>query len=165
MLTYDESETYAKPNHIATLLLGSAVPAALRGTHDDTFYTHYSLLSTMELNWQLCHLGRYDVGANVFAFVADLAGSTAKNREPSNAPSVDNSISYPGPLHSDLAKRTAWPPPNLELIGPGGKPVLDTIRLAWEADAEADTPYDGSGNVFDGAKNAPVYKKPAVNAA
>jgi len=48
MLTYDESESYEEPNHIVTLLLGSAVPPFLKGTEDDTFYTHYSMLSTVE---------------------------------------------------------------------------------------------------------------------
>ncbi|EAQ86868.1 hypothetical protein CHGG_08121 [Chaetomium globosum CBS 148.51] len=84
-LTYDESETYTEPNHIVTLLLGSAIPPALKGSQDDTFYTHYSMLSTLQANWGLHNLGRYDVGANVFKLVADKVGYTA-NKDPENLP-------------------------------------------------------------------------------
>ena len=45
LLTYDESQTYEKPNKIGSLLLGSAIPANLKGTADNTFYTHYSITS------------------------------------------------------------------------------------------------------------------------
>lgn len=162
MLTYDESETYSRPNHIATLLLGSAIPAALRGTEDDTFYTHYSMLSTLEANWQLPNLGRYDVGANVFRFVADASGYT-QNKDPENAATVDNSISYRGALHDDPSMRLAVPAPNLKLVGAGGLPVLDAIRTAWSGAVKWETPYDGSGRVCDGDRNPPVYKPPAPN--
>lgn len=162
MLTYDESETYSKPNHIATLLLGSAIPPALKGTKDDTFYTHYSILSTVQLNWDLPHLGRYDVGANVFQFVADKAGY-AKNREPENARSVNNSASYPGLLHDDPAQQLPVPPPNTKLVGASGRPILHAIEVAWSGLLEGDTPYDGSGRVCDGGDNLPVYKPPEAN--
>ncbi|KAL1838295.1 hypothetical protein VTJ49DRAFT_2835 [Mycothermus thermophilus] len=128
-LTYDEAETYEEPNHIVTLLLGSAVPPALRGTTDDTFYTHYSMLSTLQANWGLHNLGRYDVGANVFKFVAEKVGY-AGNRDPENAKSVNNSASYPGALYDDPAKRLPIPPPNTRLIGAGGMPVLPAIIQA-----------------------------------
>ena len=162
MLTYDESEDYSKPNHIATLLLGSAIPAKLKGTTDDTFYTHYSILSTIEANWKLPHLGRYDVGANVFQFVADWVGYTG-NRDPPNAGSVNNSLSYPGALNSDTLKVIGIPPPNTKLIGASGLGILDQIRAEWSIAATWKTPYDGSGKVFDGDKNLPVYGPPAPN--
>jgi hypothetical protein len=155
-LTYDETEDYSKPNRIASLLLGNAVPERLKGSTDSTFYTHFSILSTMENNWELPNLGRFDVGANVFQFVADMTGY--ENKDPPNVATVNNSVSYPGPLNRNhLAKTTVYPPPNLKLTGAGGKPVLKAIAEAWKSEAKSDTPYDGSGNVYD-ADNLPVYK-------
>lgn len=159
-LTYDESETYSEPNHIVTLLLGNAIPPALKGTEDDTFYTHYSILSTMQANWGLHNLGRYDVGANVFKLVADKMGYTG-NKDPENAATVNNSVSYPGILNDDPSKQRAIPPPNLRLIGAGGLPILPAIEAAWSGAKKWQTPYDGSGRVCDGDSNPPVYNTPA----
>jgi hypothetical protein len=156
-LTYDESEDYSKPNQIVSLLLGSGIPKDKQGSEDKTFYTHYSVLATAENNWDLANLGRYDVGANVFQFVADKTGY--KNKEPENAASVDNSLSYPGALNNDSALE--YPPPNLKLTGAGGQPILESIRKTWQTDEFKKTPYDGNGNVNDGSKNLPVYGLPA----
>lgn len=161
-LTYDESETYGEPNHIVTLLLGNAIPPALKGTTDDTFYTHYSILSTLQANWGLHNLGRYDVGANVFQYVADIAGYDG-NKEPENAATVDNSVSYPGMLNNDTSKRLPIPVPNLHLTGAGRLPILPSIAAGWSGGPKWQTPYDGSGRVFDGDKNLPVYSSPAVS--
>jgi hypothetical protein len=159
MLTYDESATYEKPNHIVTLLLGSAIPPAQKGTEDRTFYTHYSMLSTIEWNWGLPNLGRYDVGANVFQFAADVAGGYRGNKAPENVKTVDNSLSYPGFLHNETT--LPIPPPNLGLVGASGQGVLEIIKNTWRAEMGRDTPYDGSGRQYDGAKSPPVYKKPS----
>jgi hypothetical protein len=161
LLTYDESATYGEPNHIVSLLLGCAIPPESKGTTDDTFYTHYSILSTVQNNWELPNLGRYDVGANVFKWVAERSGYS-QNKDPANAATVDNSVSYPGFLNSHHDKARPIPPPNTKLVGAGGLPVLDSIRKLWEVDsAQQPTPYDGSGNVVDGNKNLPVYKEQA----
>ncbi|KAK3986631.1 putative acid phosphatase [Cladorrhinum sp. PSN332] len=164
MLTFDESEDYSRPNQIVTLLLGSAIPSALKGTQDGTFYTHYSMLSTIENNWQLPNLGRYDVGANVFKFVAERT-KYKKNRDPENRRAVNNSVSYPGLLNSDPAKVLPIPVPNSKLIGAGGRPVLDSIKSTWASASMGSwqTPYDGSGKVFDGDKSPPEYKTAAAN--
>lgn len=155
-LTYDEADDYSKPNRIASLLLGSAVPEKLWGSTDDTFYTHFSILSTMENNWRLPNLGRFDVGANVFQLVADVTGYT--NKDPPDVARVNNSVSYPGPLNRDhTTKMTTFPPPNLKLTGAGGKPVLKEIAQTWKSEAKSKTPYDGSGKVYDG-EEVPVYK-------
>ncbi|KAI1179879.1 phosphoesterase family-domain-containing protein [Nemania sp. FL0916] len=154
-LTYDETEDYSKPNRIASLLLGNAVPEKLKGSTDDTFYTHFSILSTIENNWELPNLGRSDVGANVFQFVADVTGYT--NSDPPNAANVNNSVSYPGPLNRNhTIKLTTFPPPNLSLTGAGGKPILEAVAQTWESAARSQTPYDGSGTVYDG-DHIPVY--------
>ncbi|KAI0484525.1 phosphoesterase family-domain-containing protein [Xylariaceae sp. FL0804] len=155
-LTYDETEDYGEPNRVVSLLLGSAVPDGAKGSEDHTFYTHYSLLATAQHNWDLPNLGRYDVGANVFQILADVTGH--ENRDPPNAAAVNASVSYPGPYNRNhTVKLTAIPPPNLHLTGAGGLPVLDSVRQTWEKAASLDTPYDGSGNVYDG-DSMPVYK-------
>ncbi|KAI0911388.1 phosphoesterase family-domain-containing protein [Ustulina deusta] len=155
-LTYDETEDYSQPNRIVSLLLGNAVPESLRGSTDDTFYTHFSILSTVENNWELPNLGRFDVGANVFKLVADMTGYP--NNDPPNVASVNNSISYPGPLNRNHStKLTTFPPPNLKLTGAGGQPVLKTVAQTWKSASKSGTPYDGSGAVYDG-DNLPVYK-------
>ncbi|KAI2615138.1 putative acid phosphatase Pho610 [Hypoxylon sp. NC1633] len=160
-LTYDETEDYSGPNRIVSLLLGNAVPDSLKGSEDDTFYTHFSILSTVERNWELSNLGRFDVGANVFQFVADATGYL--NREPPNAATVNNSVSYPGVFNKNHPSKLGMiPAPNLQLIGAGGLPVLDSIYDQWKGEADSNSPYDGSGNVYDG-DNVPVYKAQAHN--
>ncbi|KAI0884523.1 putative acid phosphatase Pho610 [Annulohypoxylon maeteangense] len=160
-LTYDETEDYSKPNRIVSLLLGSAVPNSLKGTEDNTFYTHFSILATAENNWDLPNLGRFDVGANVFKLVADVTGYD--NKDPSNIATVNNSVSYPGAFNRNHTTRlTAIPPPNLQLVGAGGQPVLNLVREHWKASANTDTPYDGSGSVYDG-DHAPIYNPQARN--
>ena len=164
LLTYDESETFELPNRIVSLLLGGAIPKDLKGTKDDTFYTHYSILSTVEDNWDLPNLGRYDVGANVFDLVAQQTGYT--NSPPPNLASVNNSLSYPGYLNSDPAKHLDIPPINIQLIGAGGKGVVESAKYIWKMVANQATPYDGSGRIYDGGNgidslNKPVYKAQA----
>ncbi len=60
LLTFDENENRAVNNQVWATLLGGALPANLHGTTDSTFYTHYSALSTVQANWALGSLGRYD---------------------------------------------------------------------------------------------------------
>ncbi|GAP85589.1 putative acid phosphatase-like protein [Rosellinia necatrix] len=155
-LTYDETEDYSQPNRIASLLLGSAVPKKLWGSTDDAFYTHYSILSTMQNNWDLPSLGRFDVGANVFQLVADV--TNYNNKDPPDVAKVNNSVSYPGPLNMyHSTKLPRYPPPNLKLTGASGRPVLEAIARTWKSEAKSDTPYDGTGKVYDG-DDLPVYK-------
>ncbi|KAG0279584.1 hypothetical protein BGZ95_000782 [Linnemannia exigua] len=81
VITFDETDDYLiQDNLVYTLLLASndaVIPASLRNTVDTTFYTHYSLLSTVEDNWDLGTLGRNDANkrlANVFGLVANRTG-------------------------------------------------------------------------------------------
>ncbi|KAK1982324.1 phosphoesterase [Colletotrichum cereale] len=155
-LTYDESEDHSKPNQIVSLLLGSALPNALKGTEDKTFYTHYSMLSTVEYNWETPNLGRYDVGANIFKFVQDLGSKViVPNKDPPNMASVNNSESYFGALNNDTSRFRPYPAPNLALNGSSGLPILEHVRLQWVYH-EAPTPYDGSGTLYD-ANFQPQY--------
>ncbi|KAM7204772.1 putative acid phosphatase [Rhypophila sp. PSN 637] len=165
MLTFDESETYNEPNHIGTLLLGSAIPPKLKNTKDATFYTHYSILSTIEYNWDLPNLGRYDVGANIFRWVGEATGYdvASRLRDPTNADTVKNSFSYPGFLNQDESKWLPIPVPNLNLVGSSGKSVAEAVVKNWQSAVDKHTPYDGSGKVQDGEENLPVYKPPMGN--
>lgn len=162
LLTYDESATYPKPNRIVSLLLGGAVPAELKGTNDSTLYTHYSILSTLENNWELPNLGRYDVGANVFDFVAKKTGYV--NHSPEDIAAVNNSLSYGGFLNADPKLYKALPPPNLQLVGAGGKGVDESVKSAWTSAAGDMTPYDGSGLLYDGGNGTVDPKAPAYKA-
>lgn len=155
-LTYDESEDYGKPNRIVSLLLGSAIPAFSKGTEDKTFYTHYSMLSTVEYNWETPNLGRYDVGANIFKFAQDLGSKViVPNKDPPNMASVQNTESYFGPLNGDASRFRPYPPPNLALNGSSGLPILEHVRLQWVYHNQP-TPYDGSGTLYD-ANFQPQY--------
>jgi acid phosphatase len=167
LLTYDESETYSVPNRIVSLLLGGAVPENLKGTNDSTLYTHYSIISTLENNWDLPNLGRYDVGANVFKLVSDQTGYV--NHPPADTASVNNSLSYGGFLNSNPAAYLPIPAPNLQLVGAGGQGVVERVQSDWASAAKDTTPYDGSGYLYDGgngqsAPNTPVYKAQGANA-
>ncbi|KIN01163.1 hypothetical protein OIDMADRAFT_19141 [Oidiodendron maius Zn] len=66
LLTFDETESYISNNDVFSVLLGDAVPTSSHGTTDGTEYTHYSMLSTVENNWDLGNLGQGDVGAAIF---------------------------------------------------------------------------------------------------
>jgi acid phosphatase len=157
LLTYDESETYKLPNHIASLLLGGSIPADLIGTKDDTFYTHYSILSTLQNNWDLPNLGRYDVGANVFDLVTKSTGW--QNQQITVPDGTNLSKSYPGYLNSKSPG--SIPPPNKKLTGAGGQGILADIEVMWRTDDA--TPYDGSGKVFDGDDATPTSAAPITN--
>lgn len=166
-LTYDEADDYTQPNKIASLLLGNAVPEALKGTEDDTFYTHYSILASAEHNWGLPNLGRYDVGANVWAFQADADAGFENNGDPDTLAGINSSASYPGFLSRDPARWAAVPPPNLKLTGAGGRGVLDKVVFKWRSKDQELSPYDGVGEPFDGGEWLPEYvpQEPNVAAA
>lgn len=65
ILTFDEGSTFGT-NQIYAVLLGGAVSSAQVGSTDDTAYDHYSLLKTVETNWNLGDLGENDVDATAF---------------------------------------------------------------------------------------------------
>ncbi|KAI4519581.1 hypothetical protein K525DRAFT_205742 [Schizophyllum commune Loenen D] len=144
VLTFDENETYAKQNRVYTLVLGKGLPKHLVGKTDDTFYTHYSLLSTVEANWGLKSLGRNDVNktmSNVFDFVAHKTGYKnvhvpEKKRSHLNVTGV-----FAGPLNPQMYL-PFYAPENLDVIGAGGQGVyvadsLDTsVKYSTLGDAQ-----------------------------
>ncbi|KAH9884349.1 phosphoesterase family-domain-containing protein [Xylariomycetidae sp. FL2044] len=66
ILTFDECENYLAPNRVFTVLPGSVVADDRIGSTDSTRYNHYSLLKTVEDNWDLGELGENDVSATPF---------------------------------------------------------------------------------------------------
>ncbi|KAH7883978.1 phosphoesterase family-domain-containing protein [Phlebopus sp. FC_14] len=126
LLTFDENETYTVNNQVYSILLGGAIPENLRNTIDDTFYTHYSTLSTVENNWNLGNLGRQDTNktvANVFKFVADTTGYENNDLVAnSSLPLLNITATIPGPLNPDY-----WVPylaPNTFATGGGSGPTF-----------------------------------------
>ena len=129
LLTFDENETYTVKNKIWAVLLGDVIPANLRGTTDNTFYTHYSTISTIEANWGLYHLGRGDVNtnySNVLSIVANATGYT-------NAQVADADIPYfnfTSVGYFDVAKPGPIPAVNTTATGAGGRGVLPVLKGA-----------------------------------
>ncbi|ONH67792.1 putative acid phosphatase [Cyberlindnera fabianii] len=127
LVTFDETETYSVKNKVFALLLGGAVPEEKRGTVDSTFYQHYSEISTVEANWDLPHLGRHDVDANVFQIVADKTGVTNVDVDTTNRV---NNHSYVGWITDETYD---FPAPNVNAVNMNGKPILDSIKSVWES--------------------------------
>ncbi|KAJ7135094.1 phosphoesterase family-domain-containing protein [Mycena filopes] len=123
VVTFDEAETYTQQNNVFAVALGGAIPLKLRGTTDNTLYTHYSLLSTVQANWGLKSLGRQDTNAtvsNVFSFVADKTGY--KNVHVATPPQFNLTGIFPGALNS-LAY-VPFAAPNLKAHGAGAGGVF-----------------------------------------
>lgn len=152
-IAFDESGTTSAANRINTVLFGSAVPTSLVGQTDATYYDHYSELATVEANWKLHTLGRYDVGANVFSFVANVTGDTIRAPSSPTLSSVMLNKSYPGIFNS--ATTRAIPVPNTTLAV-NGRTVLPAIVSTWGSAAlQKCTTYTGAVDVPSGA-NPPV---------
>lgn len=64
--TFDESESYEDTNQVYTAFFGDMVKP---GAADDARYDHYSLLRTLEDNWELGDLGGNDAKAKAVAGV------------------------------------------------------------------------------------------------
>jgi hypothetical protein len=127
LLTFDENETYTIKNRIWGLLLGDVIPANLRGTTDNTFYTHYSCISTVQANWGLYNLGRGDVNpqySNVFQLVANKTGWTNTQVAPSDIPYFNFTKSG----YFDAASPGPIPAVITNVTGPGGRGVLPSLK-------------------------------------
>jgi len=78
VLTYDEAEyvngSNGLTNQIYTVLLGGPGVPVTVGLSDYTLYSHYSLLKTSLVNWNLGSLRRYDQIATPFLRYAPLCG-------------------------------------------------------------------------------------------
>ncbi|APA12491.1 hypothetical protein SS1G_03900 [Sclerotinia sclerotiorum 1980 UF-70] len=127
VLTWDENNEDDEENKMFAILLGGAIPPAFKNTTDNTFYNHYSMLSTIELNWGLPSLGRWDCGANVLGLVASKAGYD--NYAVNTTKLLFNS-SYPGPLSSERFD-PVWPLPDTKSNCGSGQGVLKKIIDEW----------------------------------
>src|SRR5271155_4027481 len=128
LITFDEDETYTIKNQVWALLLGDAIPPSLRGTTDNTFYTHYSTLSTIQNNWGLYNLGRGDVVANfsnVFQLVANATKYTG-NVVVAPADIPYNNFTSSG--YFDTTNEGPIPAVNETALGAGGKGILPSLK-------------------------------------
>lgn len=160
LITWDENHTYTIKNNILGILLGDAVPADLVGTTDTNIYTHYPELATVEANWDLDSLGRYDVGANVFSLVAHKTGDTLRNW--TGLPSFDEvyfNSSYTGSLSSAPGP---WPEPNTVTVV-NGRSVLPSIVNTWSS-FSGET-YYGTGIEIADEQHPPVLVAKAQTTA
>ena len=131
LVTFDENATYAKQNRILALLLGDALPDDLVGEKDDNFYNHYSEIATVQANWGLDNLGRWDAGANVWKMVADVTGDKVRPWD-GDVP-LDQMFwnqSYGGVFNSD-PKGYVYPKPNLD-IERSGRKIAPVVKKTWE---------------------------------
>lgn len=148
ILTFDENHTYTQQNRIVGILLGDAVPKELVGTTDNNFYNHYSEIATVQANWGLDTLGRWDVGANVFDFVAKKTGDTVRQWS-GKVPFSQMywNVSYAGKLNN---KNTSvpWPVPGTSLEH-NGRVVADVVKKTWSS-LEKDSAYTTALEVPDG---------------
>jgi acid phosphatase len=148
LLTFDENESKTKPNKVFSILLGGAVPDSLKGTTDDTFYNHYSTISTVSVNWGLPSLGRWDCNANVFQIVANKTGYVNHKVDTTH---LFFNASYPGPL-SDTKYIPTWPAPDTSAKCAAGKGVLQAVVSTWSKSTPtynytSPYPYDAANGI------------------
>lgn len=121
-------------NHVAGIILGSALPSNLVGTTDSSYYNHYSELSTVQANWGLHTLGRWDVGANVWKFVGAQTGDIIRtwNAKIAGAPFSAYlwNQSYGGVWSNANDTTHTYTAPNLALVQ-NGRTVLPAVAKVW----------------------------------
>lgn len=128
LVTFDENKSHNKKNKVWALLLGGIIENSHLNTSDNTYYTHYSELSTVENNWNLHNLGRNDTNnngnANVFQVLAQKSGY-------SNI-FVDTTNQYFNkPIPGYWSGLKILPEINCSAIGTSEKGVLTTIKNTW----------------------------------
>ncbi|KAL3478748.1 phosphoesterase family-domain-containing protein [Aspergillus californicus] len=130
LITFDEDKTYRKTNRIFSILLGNAVPHHLRGTEDDTFYTHYSVIASISANWGLPSLGRWDCGANILELVANKTGYANFDVDTTH---LTLNQTYPGPFsNGDLSEYSPiWPNPVIDAECSAGNGILDSVKETY----------------------------------
>ncbi|KAJ5646200.1 Acid phosphatase [Penicillium lividum] len=151
LLTFDEDGaivsgdkyTYDQGNRVYSILLGGAIPDDLKGTTDDTFYTHYSSIASVSANWGLPSLGRWDCGANIFELVANKTGYINYDVDLTN---LYLNETYAGPLatgeldeYFDITSTLktvagsswTWPVPNTSAKCSAGHGVLDAVKKTY----------------------------------
>lgn len=87
VMTFDESETDGAHNHIYAALIGDALQPISQGHEDTTRYDHYSLIRTVEENWDLGSLGKNDTGAAVISTGAQSINTSSNATNSSSSSS------------------------------------------------------------------------------
>lgn len=156
LITFDENETYTIQNRVFSVLLGDALPPKYVNSTDSSFYDHYSELSTVEANWGLHTLGRWDVGANVFQIVAEHSGDLVRpwSQHAAGEPLSERyfNLSYSGIFNS----KTWAPQPVPDVFSwVNGRTTLPSIVETWITQ-EYKNYYHGQLEIPDGL-NPPVY--------
>jgi acid phosphatase len=148
LLTFDESEQYTIQNRVFAVLLGGAIPANLKGTTDNTFYSHYSTIASVSANWGLPSLGRWDCGANIFQLVANKTGYANYDVNTTN---LYMNESFPGPLSSNTYSVFSpnWPIPVTDQKCSAGNGVLQQVvntygNMTPTYNYTTPFPYDGN---------------------
>lgn len=148
---FDENEEYKQQNRVFSILLGDAIPQELVGTTDSNFYDHYSEISTVEANWDLHTLGRWDVGANVYAFVAAKTGDRIRTLENPPLDQTYLNASYPGIFNNK--NYAPLPVPDTSSCR-NGRTVLPAVREIWGSQQDKSC-YHGQVEIPSGL-NPPV---------
>jgi hypothetical protein len=154
-----DGQNPAARNHVAGIILGNAVPPKYVGTVDDSYYNHYSQLSTVEANWGLHHLGRWDVGANVWKVVGEHTGDEIRYWNESIAGGSFESYywnqSYGGVFSSGLNTTHTYVAPNVDLTH-NGRTILPKIKELWgSSPAEWNWGWHMHGNRWPGNNGRP----------
>lgn len=151
LLTFDESGNYTVPNRVFSFLVGGAIPKHLKGTSDDTFYTHSSIIASLSANWGLPSLGRWDCGANLLDMVAEKTGYVNWEVDISNAYINET---YPGPLSdNELSEYSPkWAIPATKGACSAGHGIAEIVKKTYHGlqptyNYTSPIPYDAvSGN-------------------
>jgi Phosphoesterase family len=149
VINFDEDSTYTISNRVMTVILSDLLPEELVGATDDNVYTHYSNLATVEANWGLDTLGRWDVAANVYSYIADITGDTVRPPQVAVGDFFFNQ-SYPGAFAYTYPQNIGpMPVPNTTMEVNGRKVFSDVVDT-WSGlqectfyDADAVVPPDG----------------------
>ncbi|KAI1340162.1 phosphoesterase [Xylariaceae sp. FL0016] len=153
-ITWQANGQYpTESNHVAGILIGDAIPQELVGTTDDAYYNHYSWLASIEANFGLHTLGRWDVGANVWRLVGSKTGDEIRTWDPAAATSVavnhdagfrregdyafDSYLwnqTYGGLFSSDNHTTHTYVAPDPDLVR-NGRTVLPAVAGLWRGSA------------------------------
>jgi acid phosphatase len=153
VINFDEDSTYTISNKVMTVILSDLLPEELVGATDDNVYTHYSNLATVEANWGLDTLGRWDVAANVYSYIADITGDTVRNPQFPVGEFFLNQ-SYPGAFAYTYPQNIGpMPVPNTTMEVNGRKVFADVVEQ-WSGLQEC-TIYDDSYVVPPDGLNLP----------
>ena len=131
LVTFDETDSYTEANRVYSFLVGGAVPENLKGTKDDTFYTHYSIIASLSANWGLPSLGRWDCGANLLKQVAEKKNYT--NWQIDDWSKLLLNETYPGPMSENEYSKFSpkWAAPATSGNCSAGNGILDLVKKTW----------------------------------